>query len=469
MNNTNSDHNLIEKQFEAIFKFSYDGIWICDGGGTILRCNPAAEHINHIKAAEVVGKHISVLVTGGVVDRTVTEEVLREKRQFTVMQYCPRTGKKLLVTGSPIINDSGEIAFVVTNDRDITDLDRLRHRLLEHEARSRRFQEELQRRDKESALHSRLLGRSSTSMQRLLATAANVANFKINLFISGESGTGKTMLAETIHQLSPRRDKPFVRVDCGSIPSNLFESELFGYESGAFTGARSAGKMGLFEMADGGTLFLDELADVPLEVQHKLLRFIEKGELIRVGGTKVREVDVRLISATNRDLDEEVAAGRFRDDLYYRVRVVPLSLPPLRERQEDLPFLINQFLMRFCKQYGTQKTLSAPALEALIAYDWPGNVRELENLMERLAVMGPGEVIEMNDLPQRIQQHEAGVDFVPMFSGKNLKEATAKFQRMLIQATLDREGTQVRAAKALGVSQATIARKLAKSHTDISA
>ena len=461
-----SKSSLIEKQFEAIFQYSYDGIWICDGKGTILRCNPAAEQINDIKASDVVGKHISVLVTGGVVDHTVTEEVLSEKRQITVMQYSPRTRKKLLVTGSPIINEAGEIAFVVTNDRDITDLDRLRHRLLEHEARTRRFQEELQRRDQESALHTQLLGHSSSAMQRLLATAANVANFKINLFISGESGTGKTMLAETIHKLSPRRDKPFVRVDCGSIPANLFESELFGYEPGAFTGARSVGKMGLFEMADGGTLFLDELADVPLETQHKLLRFIEKGELFRVGGTKLLNLDVRLISATNRDLDQEVAAGRFRDDLYYRVRVVPLSLPPLRERQEDLPFLINEFLKRFCEQYGTQKTLSAPALEALLKYDWPGNVRELENLMERLAVTGQGRIIELPDLPRRVRHHETDLDFVPMFSGQDLKEATAKFQQILIQATLEREGTQNRAAKALGVSQATIARKLAQDPPD---
>ena len=452
---------LIEKQFEAIFQFSYDGIWICDGQGTILRCNPAAEHINNIQASQVVGKHISVLVSERVVDRTVTEEVLREKRQVTVMQYCASTNKKLLVTGTPIHDESGGIALVVTNDRDITELDKLRHRLLEHEARSQRFQEELQRRDHENLLHSRMMGRSSAAMQRLLATAANVADFKINLFISGESGTGKTLLAETIHQLSPRRAKPFVRVDCGSIPDNLFESELFGYEAGAFTGARGAGKMGLFELADGGTLFLDELADVPLETQHKLLRFVEKGELLRVGGTKLRTVDVRLISATNRDLEEEVAAGRFRDDLYYRVRVVPLTLPSLRQRQEDLPLLIDHFLRRFCQQYGTNKSLSAPALEALMHYAWPGNVRELENLMERLAVVGQGQTIEMHDLPKRMQPADAGPDLVPMFLGQNLKQATQEFQRMLIQATLDRQGTQARAARVLGVSQATVARKLA--------
>jgi len=450
---------LIQKQLEAIFNFSYDGIWICNGEGIILRCNPAAARINNIDESEVIGKHISILIDKGVVDKTVTEEVIKQKRQVSLMQYSPKTLKKLLVTGSPIFDGNGEILMVVTNDRDITELDKLRHQLLENEARSQRFLEELQRRDLKS-LNTNFFVARSPIMQHLLKMAANAAQFRINVLLCGESGAGKSLLAETIHSLSDRKKHPFVRVDCGSIPSTLLESEIFGYERGAFTGASESGKIGLFEMANQGTLFLDEITDIPFETQHKLLRFIEKGEFIRVGGTKTINVDVRLISATNRDLEKEVAASRFRNDLYYRIRVVPLQIPPLRDRHEDLPMLVNHFLQKFSSLYQVEKTMSAPAMEALMQYRWPGNVRELEHLIERLVVMGNSETIEISDLPQRVSQREPAVGTAPVFAGRSLKEATRQFEKLLIEAALKEHGSQAKAAKRLSVSQSTIARKL---------
>ena len=247
--------DLIEKQLEAIFNSSFDGIWICDGQGRILRCNPAAERMNGINASDYIGKFVNSLVTRGIIiDKTVTAEVLRQKRQLTMMQKVRTTGKKLLVTGSPIFNASGEVVLVVTNDRDITELDNLRNQLLEEEARVHRYESELLRRDLEKSSTYEVVG-NSPLVRGMLATASHVAPFKTTVLLTGQSGTGKGLLAYAIHRLSDRRDEPFTRIDCGAIPHNLFESELFGYEGGAFTGAKAGGKIGLLEMAHKGDSF----------------------------------------------------------------------------------------------------------------------------------------------------------------------------------------------------------------------
>ena len=446
----------VREQFEATFLSSYDGFWICDGQGVVLRVNPASERINGIKEEEIVGRHVSLLQEWGAVDRCVTMEVLEKKRQVTIMQRSARSGKKLMVTATPIFDDQGRITLVITNDRDITELDDLRHQLLQSEARTEQFQQELLKRDMEERADSEIVGRSPV-MRKVLAAARHVAKFKTNILISGASGTGKSLLANLIHKLSGRQDAPFVRVECGAIPASLFESEVFGYEKGAFTGANVTGKLGLFGMSDGGTLFLDEISQAPYGEQHKLLRFLETGELIRVGATKPTYVDARVIAATNVDLEERVEAGLFRSDLFYRLNIVPIQLPLLKDRQEDIPFLIQTFQDRFNERFNTDKRLSGPAVEALMRYDWPGNVRELENVMERLVVMSPNETIELSDLPEKIFG-KAGLVY-SLAAGKKLKEAVSEYEQDLIDLALQQYGNQSEAAKALGVSQATIARK----------
>ena len=452
--------DLIQEQFEAIFNSSFDGIWICDGQGRILRCNPAAERMNGIKVSDYIGQFVDSLVTHGVIkDKTVTSEVLRHKRQVTMMQEVRTTGKKLLVTGSPIFDGSGNVVLVVTNDRDITELDNLRHQLLEKEARAQRYESELLKRDLEKSATYEVVG-NSPLVRGMLAAASHVAPFKTTVLLTGESGTGKGLLANAIHRLSGRHGKPFTRIDCGAIPATLFESELFGYEGGAFTGAKAGGKIGLLELADQGTIFLDEIALIPMEVQHKLLRFLEKGEMIRVGGSGSIRVSARVVTATNLDLEVEVAAGRFREDLYYRINVVPIHVPSLKERAEDIPLLAGHFLKRFNKKHGNAKEISAPVLENLMQYDWPGNVRELENLLERLVVMSRGHVIELVDLPskmiRRVSQMDAGAQLA---RGNNLKNAVREFEQAMITLALAKYGTQARAAEVLGISQATVARK----------
>ncbi len=444
------------EQLEALFRSSHDGIWICDGEGTVLRLNPASEAINDIQAEEWIGRNIGEVVAEGVIDSSVTREVLKRRCPVTMFQQAKRTNKKLLVTGNPIFRADGSIRLVVTNDRDITELDNLRLKLEDSEARRERFQQELIKtevlREAGDAFVCRSLG-----MQKVLATAIQVAGFKSTVMITGPSGAGKSVLARLIHKYSDRGEQPFVRVECGVIPPSLFESEVFGYERGAFTGAGAKGKLGLFEMADGGTLFLDEVALAPYELQHKLLRFLESGEVFRVGSTEPTHVDARVIAASNMDLEAAVAGGRFRGDLYYRLKVVPLTLPPLKDRSEDIPFLVKRFLERLTLRLGVDKQISGPAVTALCRYEWPGNVRELENLVERLVVMSPGRVIGLQDLPEALTESRA---LTPLeLDGRGLKEAVKDFEEHLIDLALERYGSQTAAARALKVSPATVTRK----------
>ncbi|MCF8061118.1 MAG: sigma 54-interacting transcriptional regulator [Deltaproteobacteria bacterium] len=444
------------EQLEALFRSSHDGIWICDGEGKVLRLNPASEAINDIRAEEWIGRNIGEVVAEGIIDSSVTLEVLKKGCPVTMFQQAKRTNKKLLVTGNPIFKRDGSIALVVTNDRDITELDNLRLKLEDSEARRERFQQELIKNEVMREAGDEFVCRS-LGMHKVLATVIQVARFKSSVMIAGPSGTGKSVLARLIHKYSDRAERPFVRVECGAIPPALFESEVFGYERGAFTGADAKGKLGLFEMAHGGTLFLDEVALAPYELQHKLLRFLESGEIFRVGSTKPLRVDARVIAASNMDLEDEVASGRFRGDLYYRLKVVPLTLPPLKDRSEDIPFLVKRFLERLNKRMGTDKQISGPAVTALCRHEWPGNVRELENLIERLVVMSPGRIIGLPDLPEALIEQRT---LAPLqLDGRGLREAVRDFEGHLIDLALERYGSQIAAAKVLKVSPATITRK----------
>lgn len=452
------DKEYLAKYFDAIFN-SYNGIWICDGEGRVLRFNKASAKMNGITEAQIVGQHVSKMVEMGYVDRSVTLEVMKTRQPMTILQQCLKTNKKLLVTGNPVFDENGNLVLIVSSGRDMTEIDDLAHKLKESEARNERFQQELVKRElKEFA--DKLIVSRSPGMRQVLSAANQVARFDTNVLITGPSGAGKSLLSYMIYKFSKRKNGPFVRVDCGSIPINLFESEVFGYEKGAFTGAKEAGKLGLFEMAQGGVLFLDEISQLPLELQPKLLRFLEKGEMVRVGSTRVIKLDVRVIAATNVELETEVEKGKFRQDLFYRLNVVPLFVPPLKDRPEDIPFLIRHFVNSFNQRFQTTKSITCEAVEVLTSYHWPGNVRELENLMERLVVMTLEDVIDLKDLPKRLIQP---VVIAPRVANKkSLTKAVREFEENLVSVALQEYGTQAKAAKALGVSQATINRKMPK-------
>jgi transcriptional regulator with PAS, ATPase and Fis domain len=282
------------------------------------------------------------------------------------------------------------------------------------------------------------------------------------VLLLGESGVGKGMIAKLIHKHSERSKGPFIRVDCASITDYLMESELFGYEKGAFTGAKVEGKPGLFELAHGGTLFLDEIGEIPLGSQSKLLRFLEEYEITRVGGINPRKINVRIIAATNRNIEEMVSSKHFRKDLYYRLNVIPIHISPLRERKEDIAGLIFHFLETFNNTYHRRKTFSPLVIDSLCKCEFSGNVRELANLIERLVVLSESDRIEINDLPDSIQIKDVPMipNFVPPSEDLPLKKALERCESIILERALKKCGSQRKASKILKVAQATISRKM---------
>ncbi len=323
------------------------------------------------------------------------------------------------------------------------------HRLAEENARLRR----------ELAAGFAMLG-DSPALQRVREQIRRVAPTTTRVLILGESGTGKELAARALHEASERSRAAFIKVNCAAIPENLIESELFGHEKGAFTGATTP-REGKFELADHGTLFLDEVGDMSLKVQAKVLRVLQEGEFERVGGSVTRRVDVRVIAATNKNLEEEVRRGRFREDLWYRLNVVPLVMPPLRERQSDIPLLIEHFVARFCQENGfKRKQVSPEAIAKLTQYPWPGNIRELKNAIERLVIMTPHETITPADLPLSLQTPQSGLrPAVPL--GTSLDEVRKQAERDYIRACLQSvEGNVTRAAQWLGVERSHLYKKM---------
>ncbi|MDK2970511.1 MAG: hypothetical protein PWP23_266 [Candidatus Sumerlaeota bacterium] len=297
---------------------------------------------------------------------------------------------------------------------------------------------------------------NSPAMQRIFQVVRQVAPTKASVLVQGETGTGKELVARAIHYNSPRRKKAFVAVNCGALSQSLLESELFGHEKGSFTGAVSQ-RAGRFEAADKGTIFLDEIGETSPEFQVKLLRILQEQELERVGGSKPIKVDVRVIAATNRDLKKEVEAGRFREDLYYRLNVIKIDLPPLRERQEDTALLVHHFLQQFNKEHGRNLTIGPKTMQLLQNYSWPGNVRQLRTMMESISILTPGKEIQPKHLPEEVAADPDPGSQLRLKVGMTVRDA----ERELIRATLNEYGgNKAKAARVLGLGRKTLYRKL---------
>ena len=317
-----------ETYLESIFESSYDGIYITDREGLTLKVNQAFERITGVSRENLVGRYMEDLVKEGTFSCFITRDVVEQKRPVTLRQTV-KDNCNLIITGSPIFDEAGEVEMVITNVRDITELVELEKKLKLTQMASTRYQEELFK--EVSAGHFVC---ESPALKSVVKLAGLVAPRDSSVLILGETGVGKEVLARYIHESSGRKGNNYIKINCGSIPPNLLESELFGYAPGAFTGASSKGKVGMFELADEGTLFLDEIGELPLELQSSLLRVLQDGEVTRVGDTRSKKINVRLITATNRVLEDMVAQGTFRRDLYYRLNVISLTVPPLRERPE---------------------------------------------------------------------------------------------------------------------------------------
>jgi PAS domain S-box-containing protein len=451
----------MKEWLDTIIDSSYDGFWICDPHGKVVRINKAAEKINDLKAETVVGKNVKDLVREGIYDKVVTFEVLKKRASVTVIQKT-MSGKRLLITGNPIFDEKRNIAFVVINERDITALDNLRGQLEETQSLARGYMSKLSELEIKRVDLSNIVFRSE-HMQRVIEIAIRVAHTDSAVLLLGESGVGKGAIARLIQKHSNRKNGPFIQVDCAGIPESLIETELFGYERGAFTGARTEGKAGFFELANNGTLFLDEIGEITLSSQSKLLRFLDDHEVIRVGGTAPREIDLRVITATNKNIEEMMSAKLFREDLYYRLNVVPIHILPLRERPDDILPLTCYYLEKFNASYQKKKIFSEEALEALCKYNFPGNIRELANLIERLVVITDGELIRERDVSNRVVDYPAKTPIDRfLWEGLPLREAMRKCESLMIERARRKYGSQRETAKILGVDQATISRKIRK-------
>ena len=387
----------------------------------------------------------------------ITAEVLRQKKKITTTQTINRVHKNVMTVGIPLFDKAGALKYAVCfNTVSMEQINVIQQNY-------RNLQNSLQQYTQEIAeLRIRATSTSivvkSAAMQRLWTLIQNTANTKANILITGETGVGKSAIAKAIHNMSSRANGPFIEVNCAVLHENLIESELFGYEKGAFTGAASGGKIGKIELANHGTLFLDEIGELPHHIQSKLLQLIQEKTIERLSGTRRIELDFRLLVATNRNLEEEVQRGLFRSDLFYRLNVIRIHIPPLRQRPEDILPLAHQFLERFCGEYGKQLALSPRFVAFLEQYPWPGNVRQLENLMERLVITAQDPILDVTALPV---EFTGGDTPLPAPTG-TLAERMDAFEGQIIRDSYRRCGTTVAVAKELGISQATAARKIAK-------
>ncbi|TEB10553.1 sigma-54 interaction domain-containing protein [Pelotomaculum propionicicum] len=426
-----SEARRVASELEQVIEASHDGIFITDGKGDVLMVNSAWERICGMSREYVVGKNAQRdLVDKGFYNESAAYKALKEKKEVTIMLRMTggdKSGQKIMATGIPVLDERGEVKRVVVNVRDITEIVNLRDQLEESQQLNVKYAAELEQMRIKKLKNSNIIARSPKT-RRVLEMATRVAKVDSTVLITGESGVGKEVIANTIHCLSQRSDGPMIKINCGAIPENLLESELFGYEPGAFTGASKQGKPGMFELAERGTLFLDEVGELSLNLQVKLLRVLQHHEVSRVGGLKPIPVDARIIAATNKDLMEMVKLERFRDDLYYRLNVVSIDVPPLRERKEDIPLLSVYFLDKINKKYNFNKYFSSEVIDRFLEYSWPGNIRELENVIERMVVMTDDKEITTQHLPLTIRNNAHSVVNVIFPEQTSLKSAVDELE-----------------------------------------
>ncbi len=451
----------LNKELLAILESSYDGVIVTDLQGSILKANKACKRVTGIKESETITS-LHEIIEKNIFSKPIIEKMCELAQPVTTLVSIG-SENALLITASPVLNEKGTVSRIVINVRDMTELNQLRHQLRYTKELSDQYQSELTKLKNKFIMEPGIVT-SSRQMKELISMALRVANFDSSVLILGESGVGKEVIAKLIHNNSSRSKNPFVKINCGAIPENLLEAELFGYEPGAFTGATKDGRIGLFEVANKGTLLLDEVGDMPPKLQVKLLRVIQEREVLRVGSSKPRSIDVRIIAATNKDLQRLVEAGAFRQDLYFRLHVVPIKVPPLRERRDDIVPIVFSLLKKLEKKYKIKKELSPEVIDLFVLRDWPGNIRELENVVEQLFVTSPEDVIKVCHMPSYLIQKDSedGFKAVEVNRLMPLKEAIEELEKQLISKAMSDLGNTYKAAEALAVNQSTVWRKWKK-------
>ncbi|OLN29802.1 sigma-54 interaction domain-containing protein [Desulfosporosinus metallidurans] len=454
--------------FRVMINSISDGIYICNSQGYCIAHNDAFLRITGIPI-DVVGRHVKTLIDDNLISDSATLEVIRSGQRVSKVISYP-SGCEALVTGNPSFDEEGNLINVVCEVRDLSELSTLKDELKYSNQLNKQYREILKNYDPTSVNSSQKITTRDPKMRSILDELPRIGDSDATVLIHGESGVGKGLIASLLHEHSNRSIKgKFIKVDCSAIPSSLIESELFGYEGGAFTGARREGKAGLLDKANHGTAFLDEIGELPLFLQVKLLSVLQDHKILRVGGNTPLSMDIRFVCATNRDLEKMVDEGTFRKDLFYRLNVIPVVIPPLRERKEDIFMLTLSFLDKFCQKYHRSLSFVPEAMDSLYEYSWPGNVRELENVVERLVVLSQTGLIEKADLPEKIRRANQAVvlpeiDLIRRKERKiiPLKAAVAATERQSIERALQQNINLGSAAQALSIDISTLLRKCKK-------
>lgn len=449
-------------EISNILDASLDGIHITDSRGTTLFYNKTCEYIEGIDRDKIIGTNMHDMVEKGFFSSSVALEVIKHKKPIKLIQNV--NDKQILSHGTPIFKN-GDLDKVVITSRDMTYIENLKKDFLKLKEINKSICDELFSL-KNADYKNKDLIYASKSMNTILNLAKRVASVDSTVIIYGNSGVGKGVLSKFIHDNSTRNNNPFIKIDCGSIPETLIESELFGYEKGSFTGANKDGKIGLVELANTGTLFLDEIGELSLPLQTKLLTLIQDKEFYRIGGKKKISIDVRIIAATNKNLSNMVQEKTFREDLFYRLNVVPIKIPPLKDRKEDILPLINMFLEKFNTKYNINKHLSADCLNTLLAYPWPGNVRELENIVERLIVISENDTITKNDLPDEVLLDTYKSTALDINEDFSLNKALDEYEKNILLKIKSISSNTLEMSKKLKIDRSTVIRKLNKYNID---
>ncbi len=388
------DEEHLIKIISVLFRYSKDGLIVTDNQGKVIACNEACSQLSGIELNDILGKTGQEIANSGEIDKSVSIEVLKMKKQVTRVTHMRRTGKALLITGTPVIEKKGSIKYVVVNERDITELNRLKEEHLHMIQIANKYKEKFSEVTTLKLLKNRIVA-NSQAMRQVISICYKLSNLTYpQILIMAESGTGKGVMARLIHEKTKRKNNPFIHINCASVPETLLEAELFGYEKGAFTGASEKGKVGLFELANGGTLFLDEIGDTPKSIQTKLLTYLDNRVITRVGGINPIKIDCAIIAATNRNLKSLVSEGKFREDLFYRLDIFGFTIPPLRERPDDIAPLAYFYLNKYNKKYNFSKKITSKGIKVLESYSYPGNVRELKNKIQKLVAMSEQSVLD---------------------------------------------------------------------------
>lgn len=442
-----------KKYARAIIECIDDGVFITDGEGTVMDLN--TNSLGCQKRENIVGRNMRQLIEDGIYRDSAALRVIEEKKPISMFQY---EETDLLTTAMPYM-ENGEVKMVVCCEREIHTLEAIERELEESLEKNSKYEQELLYMRAEMTKTAGIIAESS-QMRKVVDLAITAANFDSRVLIQGDTGTGKEVIAKLIYNSGKRKGKPFIAVNCGAIPETLLESELFGYEKGAFTGASNMGKKGFFELANEGVLFLDEIGEVSPGFQVKLLRAIQENEIFRVGGSKPVKINVQIIAATNKDLLEKVDKGEFRADLYYRLSVFPIHIPALKDRKEEIMSLVQSFAGKLNQQYGREKFFSQKAMKILQNYSWPGNIRELENVVERLMLTSQNDVIKEEEVITMLFDAGDTCDF--QYEGVSLEEAVALAEKNLLRRYMERYEKPAELEKALGISRATLNRKISK-------